>query len=173
MKLDKSDALVVYSAIFSFVNSHRTIDKDTLDHLLDIQSDIQEFLTDDESSCDEEHEGDCCDHDDDDCDEELPEADSYVSTEAASDLSAVIVTAVDGSKIDLEFEDVGDAETVDALLDDGTVILDKISHVRVVNNEILLFDGEEWHPFKVKKFPKAWQKCFPHAATVAFRRDKE
>jgi hypothetical protein len=183
MKLSKSDALLVHSTIFSYVNSNENITEEDFTELSSLRDRIHEFVTGEDDSdhedcnhCEESRESqhqyddeDEEDHDDgsDDEDEDVIIHD-HVSCQEAADLSPISVFSPNGSKMSLEFEDVGAGTTVDALLDDGTVIIDSISCITLTNQNIALYDGEEWHDFKLKKSPKSWTKVFPHGKTVGF-----
>ena len=88
-----------------------------------------------------------------------PTAEELVAPPVLAVLPPLSVTSPTGSKVSLEFEDVGES-TVDALLDEGSVILDGVSHLKVDEDskEIHLYDGSEWHSFGFRKLPKAWVK---------------
>lgn len=179
MKLDKSDALLLHSILFAYVNSNVSLEFVDVNHLEDLFERLQEYVTVNSSGSSEEPEeieDDCCDSDDQEQEQEEdeePEAELHVTCQSASELSPVEVTSPDGSKVTLEFEDVGEDATVDALVDDGNVIIDAISCVVLTNQNISLYDGEEWHDFQIKKAPKTWKRVFPHGKIVGFTGGEE
>lgn len=181
MKLDKSDALMLHSILFAYVNSDGVkLEFIDVDHIASLQERMQDFITqnlDHHDDTDAEDETDNDDQDDDDEDEDEDDEDEdededpidvFVSPNDISDLSPLKVTSPDGSTISLEFEDVGESDFVDALLDEGTVIIQTVSKIVVSNNCVALFDGEEWHEFKFEKLSKSWKRFFPAAQIVGF-----
>ena len=185
MKLDKSDALLIHSVLFAYVNARSNMDHMDVDHLQDLQERLRDFIIDDapvtnqaphsdEAEEDYEEDEDDYEEEDEEYEEEEDEwkIDTFVSPEAAGELSPITVTSPDGSKVSLEFEDVDENDNVDALLDDGTVILEGVTSVAYVDGMIRLYDGENFNDFKVRKFPKAWNKMFPKGTVVGFEREE-
>lgn len=195
MNIDKSQALLIYTFIFTHLGSEKTeemFDEESYNALRDLQECLSDFLigdntdvvvhddeTDDSS---EEHCGSCgdCDscEDKDASDEEEdennsveePEADDFLTTELLNDLSSVLVTSPTGSKITLEFEDVDEGDRVDVLLDEGSVIIQSITRLKVSGKTIEVFDGQEWHAFLMeKKFPKSWSKKIKNDVMYGFK----
>jgi hypothetical protein len=190
MKLDKSDAFLIHSVIFAYSNSDVTFSEEDAAHLEELQSRLRDFVLQEsehddcgECSHDEEDEQDEQDeYDDDDDDDEEEDLDEeeveepielYVTPKVASDLSQVKVEAPDGSTVSLEFEDVGEPDVVDVLIDDGAVIIDGVIKVTVSKDCIAVHDGDQWHPFKVSKVPKMWKKTFPVDMIVGFHAGDE
>lgn len=179
MKLDKSDALLLHSVLFAYVNSNVSLEFVDANHLESLFERLQDFISDaskveaaeETSHHDDDEEDDFEDEDEDE--EPEPEIEIQVACQAAADLSPMEVISPDGSKVTLEFEDVGDASTVDALIDDGNVIIDVISRVVLTNQNVSLYDGEEWHDFQLKKTPKSWRRIFPHGKVVGFTGGEE
>lgn len=179
MKLDKSDALLLHSVLFAYANSNVALEFVDINHLEDLFGRLQDYVsgesesyTDSSPSDHHEEEEDEEDYDEED-EEEEPVAEQFVTCQSASDLSPIEVFSPDGSKVKLEFEDVGEESTVDALVDDGTIIIDAVSCVVLTNQNISLYDGEEWHDFKIKKAPKSWVRVFPHGRIVGFSGGEE
>lgn len=186
MKLDKSDALLIHSVLFAYVNARSNMDHMDVDHLQDLQERLRDFIVDDapetekESDSEEsEYEEEEDDYEEDDQEEEEEEEeelkiDTYIDCSSAGELPAVSVTSPTGSKMTLEFEDVDEPDNVDVLLDNGTVIIDAVVAVRIENGLISLYSDEERHDFKVtKKVPKSWSKLFPQSQVVGFEREEE
>jgi len=188
MKLDKSDALLLHSVLFAYVNSNVSLEFVDINHLEDLFGRLHDFVSgeetdttgslpdDSEEDYDEEEDDSDVEEEEDDEDEEVeeePTVDQYVTCLSASELSPINVYAPDGSKVSLEFEDVGDSDSVDALLDDGGVIIDSVTCVVLTNQNIALYDRESWHDFKVKKTPKSWCRVFPHGKTIGFTGGEE
>lgn len=191
MKLDKSDALLIHSILFAYVNARSNMDHMDVEHLQDLQERLRDFIVDDAPVTDqgtdseEEEEEEEYDEDDDyedeqdesDEDEENEaedvKIDTYVDCSSAGELPAVNVLSPDGSAMSLEFEDVDEPNNVDALLDNGTVIIEAVVAVSIENGVISLYDDEQRHDFKVvKKVPKSWNKLFPQSQVVGFEREE-
>ena len=186
MKLDKSDALLIHSVLFAYVNARSNMDHMDVDHLQDLQERLRDFIVDDAPLTDKEPDSSESEYDEEEDDyvEEVEEEeddkaedlkiDTYVDCSSAGELPAVNVTSPDGSKMTLEFEDVDEPDNIDALLDNGTVIIDAVVAVRIENDTISLYDDEQRHDFKAtKKLPKAWSKLFPKTQMVGFEREEE
>jgi hypothetical protein len=187
MKLDKSDAFLVYSVLFAYSNSDVTFSEEDAEHLEVLQTRLREYVLGREESDEHEECAECThdedeeDFDDEEEEEEEEEEDDdqnepvelYISPSAASNLSPAKVVAPDGSTVSLEFEDVGEESTVDILVDDGAVILDGISKIMLKKEWVSVYDGEQWHPFKVVKLPKMWKKTFPSDMVVGFHGEDE
>lgn len=174
MKLTKSDALFLYTVLWNYktslTNSLPYDDEGKLTLLINDLSDfvLSENSDDSDDSDDEEDNSDDVDGDlvysnsddeDDetyDDDEDQEEITSFVSPSDLAALPLVVVNSPTGNKVNLEFEDVGEEETVDVLLDNGSVIIDSIESLRITSSAIDLHDGEEWHTFGIKKLPKKW-----------------
>lgn len=185
MKIDKSDAFLIHSVLFAYSNSDVTFSEEDAQHLEELQTRLRDFVLGNEESCEDED----CDHDHDDSDEyeeeeddveeeeDLDEEDDipiefYVSPKAAAELSPMKVTAPDGSTVQLEFEDVGEADTIDVLIDDGAIIIDSVDKVIITKGTASFFDGEQWHPFRVERLPKAWKKTFELDKVAGFRSEE-
>lgn len=167
MRLSREDALFLHNVLFRCrsLETDQEI-KEKIDDLatalgawilgsdseLDLGTDVDEDSEDEvEEELDEEPE-----------DEEifsLPDADDDVATSLLSDLPAISVTSPAGDEVTLEFEDVGDTESIDVLIDEGSVILDGVVRVRVSKHELELFTDDERHVFEVKRLPKSWSKA--------------
>lgn len=182
MKLDKSDALLIHSVLFAYVNARSNMDHMDVDHLQDLQERLRDFIVEDSPVTEKEQDTDAdadeeYEEEEDDYEEEEEEdfkIDTYVDCSSAGELPSVNVTSPDGSKMTLEFEDVDEPNNVDALLDDGTVIIEAVVAVRLENGVISLYDDEQRHDFKVtKKVPKSWSKLFPQSQVVGFEREEE
>jgi hypothetical protein len=156
-----------------------------LEHLQELQECLRDFIIENHPQADQEShetvdededEDDYVEEEEDEYEEEEEEEewkiDTYVSPEDAGELSPITVTSPDGSKVTLEFEDVDEHDNVDALLDDGTVILEGVSSVSFVDGSIRLYDGENLNDFKVRKLPKSWLKLFPKGTVVGFEREE-
>jgi len=175
MKLTKPDALFLYGVLFHCASTQKMSESVT-EHLEDILDDMSDFLLsaeDDESEDDvetvssdepyddtsEEDEEDQEDEEDesDEEEEDLPEVQLYAPPAEFAELPAIKVTSPSGDKVTLEFEDVGEENSVDVLLDEGTMIIDSVVRVRLTPTSIELYDEAECHTFEVRKFPKSWQ----------------
>ena len=176
MKLDKPDALMLHSVLFAYVNSNVNLEFIDVDHLQSLQERLQDFIaceqtessdTETEEDLDDEETNDCDEDEDEDEDEESP-IDFFVQPMNADSLDQMKVKTPDGSTVFLEFEDISEEKTVDALLDEGNVIIEGILKVAVTDNAVSLYDGEEWHDFKIVKLPKSWKKVFPLGKIVGF-----
>lgn len=173
MKLSKSDALFLYGVLFH-QSSTKSLGYSEEDRLQDLLNSLSEYVLgdsvetqaddhdhdalDDESddvdqSCDDED-----DEDSDDEEEDVPEVEDIVKASALAALPAVTVVSPTGSKVSLEFEDIGDENSVDALLDEGSMIIDSVTHIKLNSDSIELYDSAEWHKFTFKKASKAWGK---------------
>lgn len=182
MKIDKPDALMLHSVLFAYVNSNVNLDFVDVEHLQSLQERLQDFITDSQEDCQEasdteedydESDDDNDDYDDEESEEEEEEEeedpiDVFVAAKDAADLSPLSVVSPDGSTVSLEFEYVGEDDMVDALIDEGTVIVDSVVKVVVDEKSVSLYDGEEWHDFKVVKLSKYWKRFFPSGQVVGF-----
>lgn len=191
MKLDKSDALMLHSVLFAYVNSNVNLDFVDVEHLQSLQERLVDFVAFDHEECqdcegsnhsdeddttddvdeDEEDEEDEFEDEEEDLEEEEDDEepiDTYVSAKDAAELLPIKVLSPDGSTVTLEFEDVGDEDAVDALVDEGTVIIDSVVKVVIDEKCVSLNDGEGWHDFKVVKLSKSWKRVFPSGKIVGF-----
>ena len=184
MKLEKSDALLLHSIVFAYVNSNVSLDFIDVEHLEDLQFRLSEFVTNEEKQSDkcvhvddvddDEYDEDEDEDDDDEYDEEEESPiDLFVQPMNADALDQMKVKTPDGSTVFLEFEDISEEKTVDALLDEGNVIIEGILKVAVTDGAVSLYDGEEWHDFKIVKLPKSWKKVFPLGKIVGFSKGEE
>lgn len=181
MKIDKPDALMLHSVLFAYVNSNVNLEFIDVDHLQSLQERLQDFITDSQEECQEasdtEEDYDDSDDDYDDEDEESEEEEDpinvFVAAKDAADLSPLSVVSPDGSTVSLEFEDVGEDDMVDALIDEGTVIVDSVVKVAIDEKSVSLYDGDEWHDFKVVKLSKSWKRFFPSGQVVGFSAGKK
>lgn len=185
MKLDKQDALLLHSIVFAYANSNVNLDFLDLQHLEDLQLRLSDFIThdNDNDSCSDH---DCASDDEEVDDEEEYDEDSeeyeddeddkpvelYVTPERAASLSPIKVISPDGAEVSFEFEDIDEDDVVDALFDDGSVIIEDVFKLEVDEDSIRLHDGEEWHDFKVTKYPKSWKKVIPVGVVVGFSKDE-
>ena len=188
MKLDKSDALTIYSVVFHYLNTTTPNHVDA-EHLADIYDRLHDFLSSDEHVChhgdehgeetsedhedDYEEEDDWEDEDEDEDEEEDAPVEIFVTPATVSDLAPIKVTSPDGSVVSFEFEDVDADDVVDVLVADGSVIIEDVFKVVVEAGVLRLHDGDQWHDFKLGKFPKAWKKVFPLDKVVGFHSDEE
>jgi len=165
MKLSKSDALLVHSLLFH--GSTLNLSHDILDRVADLLSSLENFLL--SSSEDDSSEEDTDAEEDEDEDEEDSESeeedediehDAVLASDELQGLPVANVTSPAGDKVTLQFEDVDSNGAVDALLDDGSVIISDVSSIVVKQKTIELHDGEEWHVFTFRKLPRAWLKTF-------------
>lgn len=157
MNLSKRDALFLYKTLyhFSVVNP----DFDEMTSLEDLSDRLENFLlssSDLEEDEEREEEEDTSSDDDEEEDTEKLEADDTLLISDLNNLSSLRVETPDGSKATLEFEDVGDLNSIDALIDGGDVIIDSVTHIKATSSSIELFDGEEWHSYGYKRLTKQW-----------------
>ena len=155
MRLNKTDALLVHAVLF-----RHACENDSDPRVEDLLADLEDFIVSSDSN-DEEDDDDVDDEvevEATESDFELPEVDEHLTPASLSDLPALNVTSPTGEKVTFEFEDVGADDSVDVLVDEGTVILDNVLRVKVLADQIELFDSEEKHVFGVKKLPKTWAK---------------
>ena len=186
MKLSKSDALLIHSTLYMTYNTQGVLSEDYRDQIGDILDDLSDFLIEDESdstlpgvdhedltddSSSEVYDEDEDEDEDEDKDEPQPE--EFITGKDADELTPISVISPSGAKVSLEFEDVGEKDTVDALLDDGGIIIDSVSCVVLDRHEISLYDGESWHDFKVRKIPKQWSKTFKAGKITGFEAGEE
>jgi hypothetical protein len=170
-----------------------TFSEEDAAHLEELQSRLRDFVLqesehddcgecshdeDEQDEYDEDEDDEEEDDEEEDLDDEEEEEDEepielYVTPKVASDLSQVKVESPDGSTVSLEFEDVGEPDVVDVLIDDGAVIIDGVIKVTVSKDCIAVHDGDQWHPFKVSKVPKMWKKTFPVDMIVGFHAGDE
>ena len=166
MKLSKTDALLLHAVLFDYVKNAKGVHNVDAEDLLYA---LKDFLTSESSDDDEDGEDDVDDdaevdveHDEDEDDEEdeveLPDVEGYISPAQLAELKPISVVSPAGDKVTLEFEDVGNHDSVDALVDEGTMIIEGIVRVKTSENSVDLFDGEEWHVFTCKKVSKLWMK---------------
>lgn len=188
MKLEKSEALTIYSVLFHYLStSNHAPSRATIEDVLDR---LHHFLSEEESSQhpmddsqeeDQEYEDSSSEdenedeeyEDEDDVEEDDEPAELFVDPAAASELPPINVTTPDGSTLSFEFEDIGEDEIVDVLIDEGSVIIEDVFKVLNQPGVIQIHDGEEWHSFKIGKLPKAWKKMFPVGTIVGFHSEEE
>jgi len=170
MNLDKSEALMIYTVLFHYLNTSNLdhVDVESIEEVVDR---LHTYLVGSDASDDED--SDHHDYNDDDSYEEDETADDssvelYVTPDLAGNLSPITVISPDGSKVSFEFEDIDEKDTVDALFDNGSVIIEGIKKVSVHEGSIHLHDGEDWHVFKTTKYPKTWKKVFPVGIVTGF-----
>ena len=172
MKLSKSDALFLYGVLFH-QSSTKALGYSEEDRLQDLLNSLSEYVLGDSTETeadDHDHdvlgdESDDVDQSDEDEDEDessddeaSPEAEDIVKASALASLPSITVVSPAGSKVSLEFEDIGDENSVDALLDEGSMIIDSVTHVKLNRDSVELYDSAEWHSFSFKKPSKAWCK---------------
>ena len=186
MKLSKSDALFLYTVMWHYksTTSSGTEVEERLSELLGTFSNfiMGDNEDEDESESEDEDEESCqhCDDDDEEEEEAIEEQEeitSFITAEELSKLSSALVLSPTGDKISLEFEDVGEEDSVDVLLDSGSIVIDNVSSLRIIVNPtatvIDFHDGEEWHDFSVKKLPKSWLKVIKSNTVYGVGRDKK
>jgi len=207
MNIDRSEALLIYTFIFTHINSEKTEEmfdeesyrslrnfQEELSHFLvgnDVNCNVHDVVEDDHCEtcevCDEDTESDESDETDEDEDEdasdetedennnvEEPDTDDFLTTELLNDLSSVLVTSPTGSKITLEFEDIDEDDMVDVLLDEGSVIIESVTRLKLHGKTIEIFDGHEWHSFLIeKKLPKSWSKKVKNDVMYGFKRNEK
>lgn len=167
MRLSREDALFLHNVLFrcrSLETDHDV--KEKIDDLatalgawilgsgsdLDLEDDTEDLEEEDvEEDVDEEQE-------EQEEDFSLPDSDGDIATSLLSSLPPIKVMSPAGDEVSLEFEDVGDLESIDVLIDEGAVILDGIVRVRVSKHELELFTEDERHVFEMKRLPKSWSK---------------
>jgi hypothetical protein len=167
MKLSKEDSLFLYGILFH-LSAFRELDPEVENKVSSILSDLSRYFleNDDLERIVEDKNAELDDiiriDDTIDEDSEKPKKknESYVSACSLDRLSPVTVVTPAGDKATFEFEDVEKADSVDVLVDEGTVIISGVSRIHVTRDlkSIRLYDGQEWHDFRVKKFPKSWTK---------------
>jgi hypothetical protein len=186
MKLSRPEAFFLHNLLFHVSTTQISLGPKEEDDLYDIMNRLCGYVLNEQTTSevessfepdevhssddfledeDEDEEDEESDEDEETTDEgsvevEVLDSDAFISPVVLADLPPIGVVSPAGDKISLEFEDVGEADSVDALLDGGTIIIDTVSQVKVapLSKALELFDGEEWHRFEVKKFPKAWSK---------------
>ena len=200
MHIDKSQALLIYTFLFTHINSEKTeemFDGESYISLRNFQEELRDFLVGNDVNCNIHHDDVIDDSSDDHCgtcevcdedteanetdseDEDepsttLPEVDVFLTTALLNDLDAVVVTSHTGSKITLEFEDIDEDDVVDVLLDEGSVIIESAVRLKISGKAIEIFDGEEWHAFLVeKKLPKSWRKNIKNDVMYGFKKVEE
>ena len=174
MKLSKSDALFLYGVLFH-QSSTKSLGYSEEDRLQDLLNSLSEYvlgdsvetqaddhdhdaLGDESDDVDQSDEDEDEDEDEPSDDEASPEAEDIVKASALASLPSITVVSPAGSKVSLEFEDIGDENSVDALLDEGSMIIDSVTHVKLNRDSVELYDSAEWHSFSFKKPSKAWCK---------------
>lgn len=182
MNITKNDGLLIYRVLHHYLTQNGScLSQQDKEHILTVSGDLHNYLLDATSSHDsddyEVHDDDAAvdiDDSDDEDDEVTIEVDDVLSASALEDLVSAEVISPDGQVIDLEFEKDETGETViDALLDEGTVVIENIEIVKIVDNTISLFDGGEWHDFKfVKRVPKSWSRIIKPGLTYEVKETK-
>ena len=169
MRLSKSDALFLHTVLWHYrmtsQGNFSYTEEDKLNSLVDELSKFVLSVDEDENQEDgylvpyddeEEADEDLEDEDDSEADADEEEITSFVSPADLAALPTITVISPTGSKVTLEFEDVNEELCVDALLDNGSVIIDSVESLRLTSDAVELYDGEEWHSFTSKKIPKKW-----------------
>ena len=166
MKLSKSDALFLHSFLFHALTTHHG--GDVRVRLEELMEALADFLlsqdepeedhdeTSDEDDDQEEDESDDEESDDEEDDEDDLQHDLLLTTDALCKLQPASVTSPAGEKVTLQFEDVEVEGAVDALVDDGSLIIADVSSLKVTKKTVELHDGSEWHVFTYKRLPKGW-----------------
>ena len=173
MNITKNDGLLIYRVLHHYVAQNGScLSQQDKDHINAVSGDLHNYLLDATTSHDDDDDDVEVnlvddDKDDEDADEETIEVDDALSASVLEDLVSVEVISPDGQVIDLEFERDESGESVlDAILDEGTIIIENIEIVKIVDNTISLFDGGEWHDFKfVKRVPKLWSRIIKPGLT--------
>lgn len=154
MKLSKPDALFLHSFLFHAMTTEHGGDvRARLEELMDSLADF--LLTQDESNEPHEEASDDDDQEEEEEEEEL-QHDMFLTTEMLCALQPATVTSPANEKVTLQFEDVDVEGAVDALVDDGALIITDISSLKVTKKTVELHDGSEWHVFTYKRLPKNW-----------------
>ncbi len=184
MKLSKSDALFLYTVMWHY-KSTTSSGAEVEERLSELLGTFSNFIIDDNEDESEEEEkkshkeDKSCQHCDEEEEalEEQEEITSFITAEELSKLSSALVLSPTGEKISLEFEDVGEEDSVDVLLDSGSVIIDNVSALRLIitpsSTAVDFHDGEEWHVFEVKKLPKSWSKVIESNTVYGVGKDKK
>lgn len=181
MNLDKSEALMIYTVLFHYLNTSN-LDHVDVESIEDVVDRLHNFLVgsshdaDDDDVEEDEDEDDSYDEEEDDSEDEDEEDETvelYVTPAQASSLPPITVISPDGSKVSFEFEDIDEKEVIDALFDNGSVIIEGVKRFLVLDGSIRLDDGEEWHAFKTTKYPKTWKKVFPVGVVTGFCAEEE
>jgi hypothetical protein len=187
MKLSKSNALFLYSVLYHYRSQNdQALDNENFENLETLQETLKSFILD-ENVDDLQEEGDLkVASDDEDGEEEdeedevgdessPPEFEDYLLPSVVADLPPITVVSPTGAKITLEFEDVEEMSSVDALLDGGSIIIDTVTAVKVDGDtQVSLWDGGEWHSFKpAKKLPRAWHGVFESGVTYGLDATEE
>lgn len=184
MKLSKSDALFLYTVMWHYKSTTSSGDE-VEERLSELLGMFSEFIMGDnnneEDAADEDDtaEDESCQHCDDEEEalEKQEEIASFITAEELSKLSSALVLSPTGDKISLEFEDVGEEDSVDVLLDSGSIVIDNVSSLRITVTPsatvVDFHDGEAWHDFNVKKLPKSWLKVIKSNTVYGVGRDKK
>lgn len=176
MKISKEDSIFLYGVLFHF-----SLSQDLSSDVRSRVCDLMDLLTSDpeeEIGTDLDEDEEPSEEVDDDSDEdevEQPSPDECISPSSLGELPQLCVVSPAGDKIQLEFEDVDEEEHVDALLDEGTVIIDAVSHIHVdsTGKGIRLYDGSEWHHFSITKYPKTWSKVLTPGTQYSVGKSEE
>lgn len=101
-------------------------------------------------------------------------ADANVTPQVLEDLQAIEVIDPSGDVVNFYFDSNGSVESVDAYVDEGSVVIETVTHVKLVDNEIHVFDGDEWHFFNFNgKTPKAWKKILSDGLIYSIEHEEE
>lgn len=123
-----------------------------LDEVVVDVDDVEDDDSEDEDDVDESNE-------DEDL-EENEEPSCFVSATDLSDLPKIKVTDEEGNKVSIEFDANDTSNSVDVLLDEGSVIIDEVRLIRLTSTSIEIHDGDDWLKFTFKKAPKTWANLF-------------
>lgn len=164
MKLNKQQALFLSKVLHHYTNMSDLDLRDAVfTQCADLEKELDDFVTSSDDSSQDKTDFDDGDDDNaalaDDASaekEELVEVDWDTELDVrflVEDLPKLKVTTVAGDSVSLEF-DYGSEGTLDALVDNGSLVIEDIRYVRRVKGAFELHDGVEWHIFKYRACPK-------------------
>jgi hypothetical protein len=175
MKLSKTAALFLYKVLYHYSATYRSLSSDDLETLDHLTSEIEYFLMNpseedhqDSDDFEDDSEEEDCESDDDDEEEEDVDDDEEENDEVIDSTATVPVdvlidlpplrVSASGHKYTLEFESVGKDSEIDVILDEGSVIIESVTHVKVEDNALSFYTDNGWEKYDVKRLPKLWMK---------------
>lgn len=173
MRLSKTDALFLYKTLYHY---DAIVDNDVslydVDALNDFLHRVESFLTTESSaSSEEEEEEEEADPQEEDYEgEETPavEADAEVDSVPLTNLPHATVTSSDGTKTTLEFDFSNREDTVDALLDGGSILIEDVEFLKLNASSIELYADGAWHTYTFRrKSPSSWSKLLEEGTIYA------
>jgi len=184
MKLNKQQALTLVKVLTlhkGAYNSSGDPQTEAEQLVTDLQDDLEDFLVygDDAVSpeeCEDEDGVDEPDEEDDDCEEEDEEdeedeeedlqADDTVKPLELHMLEPVKASLGSSVKFTIEFEDLGDLDSVDLLMEDDA--LEGVTHLKRFAKSLHVRDVDgNWTVFEVPRFSKSWTRTLPVKKLVA------